>query len=225
MTAPATATAQPPGTGAVLRFGLNQLVRRAVHGVWVRGTLPEGPVVWAANHHSWWDGFVAASVVRADGRIPALLMDAANLKSFGFLRRSGVLGTSEPRAALAALRTDAVLIVFPEAELFAPGPLGPVHAGAQWMAAQGSAALVAVAVRVVMRGQQRPEVYVDFTDVGPDEALSEMLGRRLGELDNELRTADPREPLPGFDLVLPGRPGWDERIAGVAARLPSRRPQ
>lgn len=221
----AAAPTAAPGTGAVLRFGLNQLVRRAVHGVWVRGTLPEGPVVWAANHHSWWDGFVAASVLRADARNFCVLMDAENLDGFAFLRRAGALGTSQLRSALVSLRRGDVVVMFPEAVLRAPGPVGPLHPGAEWLAQKGPAALVAVALRVVTRGHQRPEVYIDFTDVAPGEALSEVLGRRLGELDAELLAADPRTPLSGFELVLPGRPGWDERIAGVAARVPPRRPQ
>ena len=209
----------PSRSGAALLVGLDQLVRGGLRGVWVRGRLPEGPVVWAANHHSWWDGFLAASVLRADGRTPALLMDAENLAQFGFLRRAGVVATSQPRAALAALRRDAVLIVFPEGELRAAGPLGPVHSGAQWLAAHAPATLVAVAVRVVARGHQWPEAYVDIADVATGETLADVLAGLLGGLDAELLAADPRIPLPDFDLVVPGRHSWDERITRVAGLI------
>lgn len=257
---PAQVPAHIPRSGASLRFGLDRLVRGGVRGVWVRGTLPEGPVVWAANHHSWWDGFVAVSLLRADARDFALLMDAENLEAFAFLRRGGAIGTANLRAAVAALRRGETVVVFPEAELLPPGPLGPVHSGAQWLARQAPATLVAVALRVINRGHQWPEVYVDFTDVDlldptshtsaadtkshigpnagpntssdtkhhaashtePDAALVDVLGTRLALLDEELRTADPRAPLPGFDLVVPGRHSWDERIAGIAARVPRR---
>lgn len=183
----------------------------------MRGRLPEGPVVWAANHHSWWDGFMAASVLRADARTLAVLMDAENLQSFPFLRRAGAIGTSEPRMALSSLRRGDVLVIFPEAELRPTGPLGPTGAGAQWLARQAPAALVAVSVRVAMRGHQWPEIYVDFADVDPGSSLDEVLGARLALLDAQLMAADPREPLPGFDLVVRGRQSWDERISRVAA--------
>ncbi len=236
---PAHIPAHISRSGASLRFGLDRLVRGGVRGVWVRGTLPEGPIVWAANHHSWWDGFVAVSLLRADARDFALLMDAENLEAFAFLRRGGAIGTANLRAAVAALRRGETVVVFPEAELLPPGPLGPVHSGAQWLARQAPATLVAVALRVINRGHQWPEVYVDLTDVdllaptsstapntaaitAPDAALADVLGTRLALLDAELRTADPRAPLPGFDLVVPGRHSWDERIAGIAARVPRR---
>ncbi len=250
MTLPTQGPAQPAHvsrTGASLRFGLDRLVRGGVRGVWVRGTLPEGPIVWAANHHSWWDGFVAVSLLRTDAREFSLLMDAENLAAFAFLRRGGAIGTANLRAALAALRHGEVVVVFPEAELLPPGSLGPVHAGAQWLARRAPATLVAVALRVINRGHQWPEVYVDLTDVAltdpmpktaadtaqktgpdtdpntaPDAALADVLGTRLSRLDAELRTADPRAPLPGFDLVVPGRHSWDERIAAIAARVPRR---
>ena len=209
-------------SGDALLFGLDQLVRRGVRGIWVRGALPAGPVVWAANHHSWWDGFLAASVLRQWHRAPALLMDAENLTAFGFLRRAGVVGATEPRAALGALAAGRVLIVFPEAELRSAGPLGPLAPGAAWLARRAPAALVCAAVRVVMRGHQWGEVYVDLTTVPADGSLADVLGTRLAELDAELLAGDPRRPLPGFELVVAGRHSWDERISRFSSVI--RRP-
>ena len=139
-----------PARGDVIRFGLDRLVRGGVRGVWVRGSLPRGPMVWAANHHSWWDGFAAASVLRAAERAPALLMDGDNLGDYGFLRRAGVIPATQPRAALSALRQGRVLIVFPEGVLRPPGPLGPLLPGAQWLARRAPATLVGVALRQFM---------------------------------------------------------------------------
>ena len=201
-----------PAPGELIRFGLDRLVRGGVRGVWVRGSLPRTPVVWAANHHSWWDGFAAASVLRAADRSPALLMDDENLAEYGFLRRAGVISARAPRAALAALRENRVLIVFPEGELRAPGPLGPLAPGADWLARRAPAALVAVALRTVMRGHQSAEVYVDLTPVPPGLALADVLSARLNQLDADLAASDPREPLTGFLLTVAGRRSWDERI-------------
>jgi len=61
--------------GRLLDIGLTRLVRRGLPGVWVRGELPVSAATWAANHHSWWDGFVAAAVLREQRRLAALLMD------------------------------------------------------------------------------------------------------------------------------------------------------
>ena len=64
----------------LLRGGLDQLVRRNLRGVWVQGVLPTGSCVWAANHHSWWDFFVAAAALRDAGRLDVgVLMDAGNI--------------------------------------------------------------------------------------------------------------------------------------------------
>ncbi len=202
-----------PERGDVIRFGLDRLVRGGVRGVWVRGSLPRGPVVWAGNHHSWWDGFAAASVLRAAERVPALLMDGDNLGDYAFLRRAGVIPATEPRAALAALRQDRVLIVFPEGELRPAGPLGPLLPGAQWLARRAPAALVAVALRVANRGHQSAEVYFDLNVVPVGGSLADAMSAGLARLDADLLAADPREPLPGFLLTVPGKSSWDERIA------------
>jgi hypothetical protein len=202
-----------PDPGELILVGLDRLVRGGVRGVWTRGSLPRGPVVWAANHHSWWDGFAASSVLRAAGRTPALLMDADNLGDYGFLRRAGVIATDQPRAALETLRRDDVLIVFPERELRPAGPLGPLAPGAQWLARQAPATLVAVSLRAVMRGHQSAEIYIDLTTVAPGAELAAVLADGLARLDADLLDSDPREPLPGFLLAVPGRRSWDERIA------------
>lgn len=192
------------------------MARRGLRGIWVRGTLPDGPVVWAANHHSWWDPFVAHAVLQRRGRPAALLMDPANLAEFGLVRRVGVVGS--PREALAALRRGEVLVIYPEAELRPAAELGPIRPGAQWLAAHSEAHTVAVALRVAMRGHEAPEAYVDLTPVGAGEDLSAVMGKRLAVLDDELRRSDPREPLAGFDAELVGRRSWDERLQRLGRR-------
>jgi hypothetical protein len=63
-----------------LDFGLTQGAPR-IAAVWVRGELPASGMLWAANHHSWWDGFEAAAVVREERRPAALLIRIAVLPS------------------------------------------------------------------------------------------------------------------------------------------------
>ncbi len=215
----AAETAVPSVPGRLLDIGLTQLVRRGLRGVWVRGELPASAAIWAANHHSWWDGFVAATVLREQQRPAALLMDGDNLDTFRFVRSAGVISAQRPRQALKALREGRVLVIFPEGELFPPGPLRTVARGAGWLGRHAPAAVVPVAVRVASRGHQYPEAFVDIApEVGPAD-LPAALTSRLDQLDAALLSGDPRRPVPGFRCAVKGRLSWDERITRWAGLI------
>jgi 1-acyl-sn-glycerol-3-phosphate acyltransferase len=209
----------------VIRGVIRGLNWTGLRNVQLRGVLPPTGFVWAANHHSWWDGFASASAVWHAGRRPGLLMDPANLDRFAYLRRAGVLGTDELRAATRALRHGDVMIVFPEGELRAPGALGTLHRGAAWLAVRSGTPVVPVATRAAMRAHAVPEYVVD---VGPPlrgddphlltERLTEQLSARLDALDALIATTDSAEVLPGFRVVHRGRRDWDERVGGSAVR-------
>jgi 1-acyl-sn-glycerol-3-phosphate acyltransferase len=202
-----------------LSAGFEQLVRRGLRGVWVRGELPPGGCIWAANHHSWWDGFLAAAVLRRQGRPAGLLMDGANLSDYRFFATLGVIPTDRPRQALAALRQGRVLVIYPEADLRPAGPLAELAPGAAWLARRAPAPLLPVAVRVAARGHQYAEALIDLGPPCPPEELASQLAGRLAGLDAALAAADPREPLPGFVPVVAGRRSWDERIDRWSAAL------
>lgn len=210
-------TLRERGRTAAFDFCFDQLVAGGLRGVWVRGSLPGPGCVWAANHHSWWDGFVADAVLRDAGHASALVMDAENLRRFAFLGPLGAVPADRPRAALQALRARRTLIIFPEGRLRTPGPLGSVAPGAAWLAAQAGVPLVAAAVRVVLRAQQKPEAYVDLTVC--TAGVAQPLAERLHLVDVELAASDPQLPLLGFSRVVTGRPSWDERIGRWAARV------
>jgi 1-acyl-sn-glycerol-3-phosphate acyltransferase len=211
--------------GAAMRVGLDQLVRRNLRGVWVRGALPSGPAVWISNHHSWWDYFVAAAALRSTGRTDVgVLMDAANIGRREVYRTGGVVGTDELRAAADMVNAGAVLVVFPEGRLLPAGPLGPTRPGGQWLADRTGAPVWAVATRVVLRAQQAPEAYLDVAPTRtprPDGTVppaEDSLRDQLARLDAELSRADPDEPLPGFRQVVPGVRSWHERIDKLVRR-------
>jgi 1-acyl-sn-glycerol-3-phosphate acyltransferase len=208
-----TATDQrSPLAARMLGLGFEQLVRRGLRGVWLRGELPADGCVWAANHHSWWDGFLAAEVLRQQRRPAALLMQGDNLSDYRFLTAIGVLSTGRLRQALQSLRDGRVLVIFPEGDLRPAGPLAELAPGAGWLARRAPAALVPVAVRVAVRGHQYPEGLVDIGPPCTADRLAAELTERLAGLDAAIAGADPREPLPGFVRVISGRPSWDERI-------------
>lgn len=212
---------------AALLAALGSCVRSGLGGVWLRGRLPAGPAVWAANHHSWWDPFIALDLCRQARRRAVVLMDGDNLRRYGFARRLGVIGTDELRAGLAAVRAGAVLVLYPETELRAAGPPGGFAPGAAWFAQQAPARLCSAAVRVTLRGEQFPEAYIVLAEVdrtGTREAvtrrLHDQLDRDLADLDRLSAGSDPRQPLPGFRPVLRGRRSWDRRLDGAVSRLP-----
>jgi 1-acyl-sn-glycerol-3-phosphate acyltransferase len=200
---------------AALGFCFDQMVRGGLRGVWLRGEVPPGGALWVANHHSWWDGFVANAVLRHLGHRPALVMDAENLRRFAFLRDAGALPADQPRTALTALRQGRTVIVFPEGRLRPPGPLGRLAPGAAWLARLSGKPVVVAATRTVLRGDQKPEAYVDLSPCADDQ-IADRLAGRLQELDADLAGSDPRQPLGGYELVVRGRSSWDERIARVS---------
>ncbi|HST48025.1 lysophospholipid acyltransferase family protein [Jatrophihabitans sp.] len=203
---------RPPLPARALSAGFDQLVRRGLRGVWVRGQLPAGGCIWAANHHSWWDGFLASAVLGRLHRRAALLMDGDNLGDYRFLAPVGVIPVDRPRRALQALRQGRVLVIYPEAELRPAGPLGELAPGAAWLARRAPAPVLPVAVRVVARGHQYPEALIDIGPACPPDRLRAELADRLAGLDAALAAGDPREPVPGFVRLIAGRPSWDERI-------------
>jgi hypothetical protein len=217
----------PDGRRSAMLAALRLTVRGGLAGVWVRGRLPPGPVVWAANHHSWWDVFIAGELLAGAGRHMVLLADATNMRRYRFARRIGVVGTDELRAALAAVRGGAVLVVYPEGRLLPAGPPGPLAPGAAWSAARAPARLCSVTVRVQMRGGQYPEAYVMFSEVDTDGPVPEVTSRLhqrlcqdLGEVDHLCTQTDPRQPLPGFSRVVRGRRSWDQRVDAARGFLP-----
>ena len=206
---------------------LRMTVRGGLADVWVRGRLPAGPVVWAANHHSWWDPFIAGTLLTAAGHRMVMLADVANVQRYRFARRIGVVGTDELRTALAAVRGGATLVIYPEGRLLPAGPPGPLAPGAAWAAARAPARLCSVSVRVLIRGRQYPEAYVVFSEVdarGPRPEVTGRLRERLREdlagVDRLCGHADPRQPLPGFARVVRGRRSWDERVDAARQWLP-----
>jgi 1-acyl-sn-glycerol-3-phosphate acyltransferase len=209
-----------------MRRALDLVVHAGLRGVWLRGALPRGPFVWAANHHSWWDPFVAMVLLHRLGRRPSVLMRQENLQRYAFARRLGVFGTGEHRRGPALLRAGRVLVIFPEGGLRPAGQPGTLAQGAAWFALKAGVPLCAVAARVLMRGQQWPEAYVSVAELdrrpGEDSAtVTARLARRLADQLADLARldagADPRLALPGFTPVVTGRWSWDERIDRVGA--------
>ncbi|MER3445274.1 MAG: 1-acyl-sn-glycerol-3-phosphate acyltransferase [Meiothermus sp.] len=204
----------------VLRHMVYASLRR-LRGVYLRGELPGGPLVLAANHHSFFDGYLAYALLQAHRRSGRVMIARENLEAFPLLRLLGALGTHELRAALRALREGESLALFPEGALRPQGGLGPLERGAAYFAARAGVPLVPLALRVYVRGWEYPEAYLLLgPPVEPATAALEAgLSRALAELDDLYARTHPRETLPGFRTLLRGARGVDERMARLSRLL------
>jgi 1-acyl-sn-glycerol-3-phosphate acyltransferase len=208
------------GIGAVLPFIMRRALRRGLAGVWSleEAPPPAGGAVVVANHHSWWDAYLAWAVADRYRRPSGAIVNDAQLARFPFFRRVGGVAASEPRAAARRAGAGAWLLVFPEGELRPPGPLGPTRDGAAAIARWARVPVLPLAIRVVMRGRDRPEVYLRFGATLPGGADAATIRGRLvdlmGRLDADLAAAsDPETPVPGYAPWWPVADRSDVRLA------------
>ena len=212
--------------GGSLPFLIRRSLRRDLHGVYARGfsaKLPPSGALLAANHHSWWDVYLAWLIGQKLRRPLSGLILPETLAQFPFFRNIGAIPTTELREALRRLRRGELLIVFPEGELRAAGTVGDLQPGLGFLASRAGVPVYPVAIRAVLRGAQRPEVFIALGDaVLPDEVAG-ALNELLGGLERELACSNPEKPLPGFELWSGGAASTNERAAWVG-KLFGRRP-
>lgn len=249
----------PLGQYLVGRLLVTRALQSQFHAVWLHvdpGVLAlrrvpparRTPVIFAATHPSWWDGYLTWPLNRVLGdRDGYLMMDALSLQHYPFFTWIGVFGIdrADPRAALASIEYAADLLraapnravwIFPQGTITPPDrrPLG-LYPGVAHLARRLPACdIVPVAWRLAYRLEQRAEAYIR---VGPPLHLEESqrvasreLARRLDAAltaaDDHLRDAliagDMAGPLPGYVPLLRGRTSvnrvW-EQVQAAAARV------
>lgn len=205
--------------GRVLVAGADQL----------RAACAEGPVLVVANHTSWWDPLVALwltnVVVPSDS---FAMMDAANLRRLPFFGRVGAFGVDLTDASdgARAIRHAARLLVgarrlvwiYPEGRErspFEPLELQPGAAAVARVARH--AKIVAIGVRYVFAGGERPEAWIaigapDAIPRDVEDGLERQragIAAQLARIDHALagRSTD------GFIVHLDARPGVFARAA------------
>lgn len=152
-----------------------KLARSGLDGVFVEGLSPvsdalrEGPVIFAANHVSWWDGLL---VVMLNARLAAdgwVLMDAKRLREHSFFAAFGAIPIGESvrqelaRAAGALDGPGRALWIFPQGQQRPEWtrPLG-FRPGVAMLARCSGARVVPVALRYWMRESPRPRALIRF---------------------------------------------------------------
>lgn len=155
-----------------------------------------GPAVLAANHISKLDPLLVAEMVLANGRIPAFLAKSSLFeekivgrwfRAAGHVEVDRSHGADGFGAALTALRSGALLVVYPEGTITKDpdGGLMELKTGAVRLAIESGAPLIPVAQRgaeeILPAYSRRPKLFKRPTvtiDIGPPLDLTDL--RQLG---------------------------------------------
>lgn len=195
------------------RRWIRHSIRHKLSGIWIQGQWPTTASVIAANHHAWWDGYIAAELAWQHQQEPLLIVQETTLQQFPFFRALGAVGHQHPRVALQRLKAGQNLIIYPEGHLAAPAQLQPLQAGAVWFAQKAQVPLIPLAVRVIMRAQEYPEVYVLIGTACSPAHLAQQLAALLHTLDQQLANQPPEQTLAGFRLLSAGQLSSQSRLA------------
>ena len=201
------------------------------------------PLLAIANHPSWWDGYLALLLSRQFGVRRYLMMDAAQLKRYGFFAWAGCFGIerTDARDVVRGIAYAANLLrqaeptwlwLFPQAEITPPHarPLS-FHAGAAHIVRRATVGgqtvgVLPVAWELVFRGEQHPEVVILVSDIitfdeerGRDvpsvtACMSDALTVVMDAVGNDITRGD----LAAYRTILRGRDGVNDRFDRLLRR-------
>ena len=201
------------------------------------------PLVAVANHPSWWDGYLALLLSRHFGLRRYLMMEAAQLRRYGFFAWAGCFGVArdDPRDVARAIAYAANLLgqsegpllwMFPQAGIV-PHDRRPiaVHGGAAHIVrrvagSSGPVGVLPVAWQLVFRGEQHPEIFIrtgpivrfDCGSSRDSDAVSHSIQHHLTETMDALRDDLMREYLDGYRVILRGSGGINDQFDGLFRR-------
>jgi chlorobactene lauroyltransferase len=137
--------------------------------------LPGLPIIFCANHSSWWDGYVVALVERLTGVDGYLMVEEKQLRRYFFFTWIGCFSVDrrDARGAMRSLRYAARLLkerpgrmvcLFPQGEIF-PNDRRPLvfYNGAAYLARLvNPASVYPLALRIEYLGEQRPALFISL---------------------------------------------------------------
>lgn len=172
-------------------------MRRHVHAVHITGLpavlRPTRPLLLAANHASWWDGFILREVQRVlrPGAPMYTLMSSVELARFPFFRRLGVVGIDgqSPGSVAHALRflaarlserPDSVIAYFPQGRIWPSHrrPLG-FRPGVELFARRLLPIVIPVGIHAEPLNAVSPSFFVSVGDPLDDALNATGLERRV----------------------------------------------
>ncbi|MCO4748178.1 MAG: lysophospholipid acyltransferase family protein [Proteobacteria bacterium] len=186
-----------------------------------REALAAGPVVFAANHVSWWDGPLGVLADAETGAESLFLVDSVNLSRVGFLRWFGAipLDRTSPLTARHGLKhavswldgAHKAVWIYPQGRQ-RPAHLRPLELARGWdfVARRSSATVIPVAMQYGFREDHRPAAALSFGRANPTQ-LEAALQTQLDELDAFFDGRHELAPLVG--------PPTHRVDAGIGARL------
>ena len=209
--------------GACLPFIFQRSMRQGLHAIWQSGawqTLPKEGFILAANHPSWWDMYVCWLIGQKLSRPLSGIMRDDTLKTFPFFRSIGVIAQGEIREALRRLKQGHILQIFPSGDM-QQGKIKNSHQGVAFLAEKSGLAVYPLALRVVVRGAQKPEVFMvlgeklKYQSHGAEfvTQLEDKINDLLESLDNTILNTHPEAKPHGFEAWLLPRLRFDERMA------------
>ncbi|MFN0144076.1 MAG: lysophospholipid acyltransferase family protein [Mycobacterium sp.] len=240
-----------PAFARVARRYARHRVSRGVDGLWVAGmdqaraALADRPLIFVANHVSWWDSLLLLVLDEALGGLGWGVMDAQNLRKLPFLGWVGALplDRSSPDRSRSSLHACADLLDRPGRGLwiFPQGRQRPAHLrpldlkpGVGIVHARNPVDVVAVSLDYVFLEADHPAAIVRFSAPIPGTvgqglmpAIEGALLDGLAVIDEAVRAATdgrrsrshPADPLPGFaPLVRPSRRLAQDGLGGRALR-------
>ena len=236
---------------AVARRYARHRVARGLDGLWVAGltdaraALSDRPVIFVANHVSWWDAILLIVLDEALGGLGWAVMDARNLRGLPFLGWVGALplDRSSHERSRQCLESCAALLDRPGRAMwiFPQGRQRPAHLrpldlrhGVQTLHEHAPVDVVAVSVNYVFLERDRPAALIRFATphAGAEVAGAALLSAVEHDLLDGLAIIDtaaaeatdggrarrhPEDPLPGFAALV--RPKGFATPNGVGGRL------
>jgi chlorobactene lauroyltransferase len=201
------------------------------------------PLVAVANHPSWWDGYLALLLSRHFGLRRYLMMEAAQLRRYGFFAWAGCFGIErdDPRdvaravgyaANLLTKERQSLLWMFPQASIV-PSDRRPVvmHGGAAHIVRRAatddrSVGVLPVAWQLAFRGEQHPEVFIrtgaitqfDRENSRDIAEVSARIRQTLTETMDALRDDLMNETLHEYRVILRGQRGVNDRFDALLHR-------
>jgi 1-acyl-sn-glycerol-3-phosphate acyltransferase len=186
---------------ALLHRYVQWKLKSAFRGVWVAGALPEPgePLILYANHHGFWDGFLADALVHRAGREGYALMEEQQLRRYRFLTRLGAMSIrrGDRRSALTTLRhaagvlqrRSATLLVFPQGKLERPTAPLRFERGVGVLARLSKRRAVPLALRYAFFEHEYPDALLAVGEPHEVKSIADCELRLAQQLDR-LNTVD-----------------------------------
>lgn len=202
---------------------MRRSLRKGLHAIYQRGywnNLPKEGIILAANHPSWWDMYVCWFMGQQLSRPLSGVFRDETLKTFPFFRSIGGIGHSEIREALRRIQQGHILLIFPSGDM-QQGGLKYSHEGVAFLAEKSCAPVYPLALRVVMRGAQKPEVFMVLGErLEPSPTRQDLLlkmenavNNLLVQLEQQILQTHPEAKPEGFESWLAPPLRFDQKIA------------